>query len=368
MDGFEKNAELFQEKFAGIAHYNPIKRIVGCCGKPRYFSVKSLLIPRNNNYYKRTGDLLLLPNPFNNSTTQLWISQSGFVEKMMAVDTIWDGKQHKEIEFERYRYEALFDANDRCVHCETILRSHRDNTESNDLYDFEHIEESPYLQRNIVCKDLKRHRTERFSYHYDMNGDLEVFDKRDNCRMRFTYDGEHRLLAKEEYEKNKQIDMFVGPLTFLKGTYYEYDSRGRLVSIFEKDQQGELFEIMHVKYYEDGSSRTIEKDPGRQTKYTWNNADEEQPIRQVIVDRACSNKPVVVHTDMLYDEHGNIVFKKLKRTEYKFRTRKNEWYVKRSEVKNTYEYVYDSEGNWIQREDFIDGHARFITQRVIEYW
>ena len=153
------------EKFAGIAHYNPIKRIVGCCGKPRYFSVKSLLIPRNNIYYKRTGNLLLLPNPFNNSTTQLWISQSGFVEKMMAVDAIWDEKQHKEIEFERYRYEALFDANDRCVHCETILRSHRDNTESKYLDDFEYIEEGPYLQRNIVCKDLKRHRTEIFSYH-----------------------------------------------------------------------------------------------------------------------------------------------------------------------------------------------------------
>lgn len=356
------------EKFAGIAHHNPIKHIVGCCGKPRYFSVRSFLIPANDEHYKRTGKLVLLPSPFDYSTTQLWFSQSGFVEKMTSVETIWDKEQQKEIVFEKYRYEALFDENDRCVHCETIHRNHKDNTEKKYLYDFEYIEEGPYQQRDIVCKDLKRHRTERFSYHYDMNGDLEVFDKRDNCRIRFTYDGEHRLLAKEEYEKNKQIDMFAGPLTFLKGTYYEYDSKGRLVSIFVKDQQGELVEIKQVKYYEGGSSRTIEKDFFGKTKYTLNNADEEQPIRQVIVDRADSKKPVVVHTDMLYDEHGNIIFKKLKRTEYKFSTRKNEWYVKRSEVKNTCEYVYDSEGNWIQREDFIDGHARFITQRVIEYW
>ena len=46
----------------------------------------------------------------------------------------------------------------------------------------------------------------------------------------------HRLLAKEEFEKKKQIDMFDGPLAFCKGTYYEYDSKGRIVSVFEKDQ------------------------------------------------------------------------------------------------------------------------------------
>ncbi len=356
------------EKFAGIAHYNPVKHIVGCCGKPCYCSVKSFLVPQNNEYYKRTNRLALVPSPFDASTTTMWITKSGLVEKMISVETVWDKEQRKEVSYENYKYEAFFDEEEKCIHCETTRRSRKEKTESKYLYDFEYIEEGPFQQRNIVCKDLQRNRAERYSYHYDMNGDLEVFDKRDDCRMRFTYDGEHRLLAKEEYEKNKQIDMFVGPLTFLKGTYYEYDSKGRLVSIFEKDQQGELFEIMHVKYYEDGSSRTIEKDPGRQTKYTWNNADEEQPIRQVIVDRACSNKPVVVHTDMLYDEHGNIIFKKLKRTEYKFSTRKNDWVVKKDIRENTCEYVYDSEGNWIQREDFIDGHARFITQRVIEYW
>lgn len=356
------------EKFAGIAHHNPIKHIVGCCGKPRYFSVRSFLIPANDEHYKRTGKLVLLPSPFDYSTTQLWFSQSGFVEKMMAVDTIWDEKQHKEIKFERYRYEALFDANDRCVHCKTILRSHRDNTESKYLDDFEYIEEGPYLQRNIVCKDLKRHRTEIFSYHYDMNGDLEVFDKRDDCRMRFTYDGEHRLLAKEEYEKNKQIDMFAGPLTFLKGTYYKYDSNCRLVSVFEKDQQGKLTEIKKVSYYEDGSSRTIEKDFLGKTKYTWSNDADEKPTRQVIIDRADPKISVVVHTNMSYDEHGNIIYKKRKRAEYKFSTRKNEWVVKKSVLENTYEYVYDQEGNWIQREDSIDGRTEFVTQRVIEYW
>lgn len=356
------------EKFAGIAQYNPIKQIIGCYGKPRYFSVRSFLVPANNNYYKRTGKLLLLPNPFDYSTTQLWFSQSGYVEKLTSVETIWDKEQQKEISFEKHRYEAFFDENDRCIHCETIQRNQKDNAKRKCLYDFEYIEEGPYLQRNIVCKDLKRHRTERFSYQYDMNGDLEVFDKRDNCRMRFTYDGEHRLLAKEEYEKNRQIDMFNGPLTFLKGTYYEYDSNGRLVSVFEKDQQGELSEIKQVAYFEDGSSRTMEKDFFGKTKYTWNNVADDKPIRQVLIDRADPKKPVVVHTNMLYDEHGNIKFKRSRRAEYKFSTRKNEWNVKRSEVENSYEYVYDPEGNWIQREDFIDNQTRFVTQRVIEYW
>jgi hypothetical protein len=356
------------EKFAGIAHYNPVKHIVGCCGKPCYCSVKSFLVPQNNEYYKRTNRLALVPSPFDASTTTMWITKSGLVEKMISVETVWDKEQRKEVSYENYKYEAFFDEEEKCIHCETTRRSRKEKTESKYLYDFEYIEEGPFQQRNIVCKDLQRNRAERYSYHYDMNGDLEVFDKRDDCRMRFTYDGEHRLLAKEEYEKNKQIDMFVGPLTFLKGTYYEYDSKGRLVSIFEKDQQGELVEIKQVKYYEGGSSRTIEKDLFWKTKYTLNNADEEHPTRQVIVDREYTKKPVVVHTDMLYDEHGNIIFVKRRRAEYRFSTRKNEWNVKRSEVENTYEYVYDLEGNWIQREDFIDGHARFITQRVIEYW
>lgn len=205
-------------------------------GETSVFSVKSFLIPTNSEYYKRTGKLALIPSPFDYSTIQIWISQSGFVEKMTSVETIWDRNQRKEIAFERYRYEALFDENDRCIHCETINRQHNDSTVRKHLYNFEYIQEGPYQQRDIVCKDIQRNMTERFSYQYDMNGDLEVFDKRDICRMRFTYDGNHRLLAKEEFEKKKQIDMFDGPLAFCKGTYYEYDSKGRIVSVFEKDQ------------------------------------------------------------------------------------------------------------------------------------
>ncbi len=356
------------EKFAGIAHYNPVKHIVGCCGKPCYCSVKSFLVPQNNEYYKRTNRLALVPSPFDASTTTMWITKSGLVEKMISVETVWDKEQRKELSFEKYRYEAFFDENDRCIYCETIQRSRNEDTERKCQYDFDYIEEGPYQQRNIVCKDLQRNMTERFSYLYDMNGDLEVFDKRDICRFRFTYDGNHRLLAKEKFEKKKQIDMFDGPLTFCKGTYYEYDTIGRLVSVFEKDQQGELSEIKQVSYFIDGSSRTIEKDFFGKTKYTWNNVTNDKPVRQVILDRADPKKPVVVHASMLYDEHGNIVFKKSKRAEYILSTKSNEWNVKRSEVENTYEYVYDREGNWIQREDFIDGHARFITQRVIEYW
>lgn len=356
------------EKFAGIAHYNPVKHIVGCCGKPCYCSVKSFLVPQNNEYYKRTNRLALVPSPFDASTTTMWITKSGLVEKMISVETVWDKEQRKEVSFENYKYEAFFDEEEKCIHCETTRRSRKEKTESKYLYNFEYIEENPFQQRNIVCKDLQRNRAERYSYHHDINGDLAVFDKRDDCRMRFTYDGEHRLLAKEEYEKNRQISLFDGPLTFYKGTYYEYDRQGRLVSVFEKDQQGELLEIKQVSFYEDGTSRTIEKDFLGKTRYTWSNSEEGKPTRQLFIDRVSPKNPIIVHDDMLYDEHDNIVYKKRRRKEYQFNARKNEWNVKRNEVEITYEYVYDREGNWIQREASVDGQTRFVTQRVIEYW
>ena len=97
------------EKFAGIAHYNPVKHIVGCCGKPCYCSVKSFLVPQNNEYYKRTNRLALVPSPFDASTTTMWITKSGnekncrlrnidmrlFLTKMIDASIV---KQFKEVE------------------------------------------------------------------------------------------------------------------------------------------------------------------------------------------------------------------------------------------------------------------------------
>ena len=359
---------LEAEKFAGIAHYNPVRQIKGYNGKPRYISLRFLYVPTDGrSCYKRFHRLPLMSNPLGSDFAEIWVNATGQIEKQIEYDSIWDNNLRKHVEIEKYRYEAFFDE-EKCIHCETTNRNLREKIERKCQYDFEYTGEGPFRQRNIVSKDLQRNRTERYSYHYDMNGDLDVFDKRDDCRMRFTYDGEHRLLAKEEYEKNRQTSLFDGPLTFYKGTYYEYDRQGRLVSVFEKDQQGELLEIKQVSYYKDGTSRTIEKDFLGKTKYTWGDSEEGKPTRQLFIDRGSSKNPVIVHGDMLYDEHDNVVFKKRRSKEYQFSAKKNEWKMKRNEVEITYEYVYDREGNWIQREESVDGQTRFVTQRVIEYW
>lgn len=207
------------EKFAGIANYNPARQIKGYNGNPRYISLRVLYVPTDGwSYYKRFHRLPLMNHPLGSDFAEIWVNATGQIEKQIEYDSIWDNNLRRQVEIEKYRYEAFFDEDEKCIHCETTHRSRKENKERQYLYDFEYIEEGPFRQRNIVCKDLQRNRTERYSYHYDGNGDFEVLDKRDDCRIRFTYDGEHRLLAKEEYEKNRQTSLFDGSLTFYKGT------------------------------------------------------------------------------------------------------------------------------------------------------
>ena len=209
----------------------------------------------------------------------------------------------------------------------------------------------------------------RYTYQYDDNGDLSVFDIDGflNKFIVFTYTEDHFLLAKEEREKLKQIDLFEGGSVFSKGEYYKYDSQSRLVLIEENDK-GNTSIIKHIVYYNDGTTKTIEKGFLGEAICTWHFLGKGSPIRRIRIKRQSPTITIVTQTDTTNDEIGNPLLMKCSRLTYRFNKQYHEWKSKKEEWKKSFEYVFDKENNWIQREEFLDGRSIRVTQRVIEYW
>lgn len=358
-------------KFAGISHHNPVQRLTGCNGNPRYISTQSFYIIKNEEQYlKRYNKLPLLPDPLHSGKDELWINRNGYIEKRTNTESIWDKERKINIDFETYRYEAIFDDENRCIHCEKIHRNRKDYSESRNLYDFEYAYTDGKLRQKVmVCTNVQRNKGIKYTYQYDEKGDLNIFDIVGylNKFIVFTYTDDHILLAKEEREKLTQTDLFEGESFCSKSTYYKYDRQDRLVSIEENDR-GNKTTIKHFVYFENGTTKTVEKEFLDEAICTWNYIGTGSPTRRICIKRQSPTITIVTQTDTTSNETGNPLLMKCSRLTYRFNKSKHEWKVKREEWEKSFEYVFDKEGNWIQREEFLDGKSIFVTQRVIEYW
>lgn len=359
------------EKIAGIAHHNPILQVIECTGNPRYISVQSFYTIKNGEkYIRRFNKLPLLPDPFHFGKEELWVNPNGYIEKIACIDSLCNIENKSIIDFETYRYEAFFDDKDRCIHCERVHRNRKDFSESKNLYDFEYENINGKLREKImVCTDVQKNKKSTYTYQYDENGDLVVFDIEGHLNkfIVFTYTDDHILLAKEERDILKQTDLFEGGSVFSKGTYYKYDPQNRLVSIEENDR-GKTTTIKHIVYFENGTTKTTEKGFLGESLCTWNSHGEGCHIRNICIKRQSPTISIVTQTDTTNDETGNQLLKKCYRLTYRFNRHKREWKTKREEWEKRFEYVFDKKGNWIQREEFLDGKSIRVTQRVIEYW
>ncbi|MBP5341801.1 MAG: hypothetical protein J6Y52_05535 [Bacteroidales bacterium] len=363
------NYDAEQEQFAGISIFNPVRRITGYNGMPRYIS--SINAPRNvlGSVTKHRGTPLIT-NLFGEIIDETWVNEKGLIEKYVAYDSQWDDQHRKKVNVERYRYEAFFNDYYQCVHCEVHNRLLIGNIETMFHYDLEYdFNEWELQKKSIVCTDVRRNRKSRYTYYYDDNCDLHglAIDDISSRMIFFTYDENHHLLTKEEHMKNVQLNLFEGEYRLGRSTYYKYDSQGRLVSI-EENEDGNNSIIKQIAYYNDGSSRTIEKGCFGEIIYTRIYAGCGCPSRRIKIKRNSLSITNVSQTDMTKDEHGNPIFIKCIRIEYLFDKKKNKCSKNKIEWEKSFVYVYDRNENWIQKEEFVDGKIRSVIQRVIEYW
>lgn len=360
------------EKFAGLSHYNPVQRLTGCNGNPQYISTQSFYTIKNGEkYMERFSKLPLLPDPLNSGKDELWIYRNGYIEKRINTESVWEKERKIKIDFETYRYEAIFDDENRCIHCERVHRNRKDNSESRNRYDFEYAYTDGKLRQKVmICTDVQRNKRIKYTCQYDEKGDLIIFDIVGylNKFIVFTYSDNHFLLAKEEREKLTQTNLYEGENIFSKGTYYKYDRQDRIVSIEERDRDNNTTTIKHFVYFENGTTKTVERGFLGEAICTWYYFGAGSPIRRICIKRQSPTITIVTQTDTTSNETGNPLLMKCSRLTYRFNKSRHEWKVKREEWEKCFEYVFDKEGNWIQREEFLDGKSIFATQRVIEYW
>ena len=77
------------EKFAGIFHHNPVQRLSGCNGNPRYISTQSFYTIKNGEQYlKRFNKLPLLPDLLHSGKGELWINRNGYIEKRINTESV----------------------------------------------------------------------------------------------------------------------------------------------------------------------------------------------------------------------------------------------------------------------------------------
>lgn len=156
----------------------------------------------------------------------------------------------------------------------------------------------------------------------------------------------------EEFNKGGELisKTFSSPLSSVEKSEYVYDANGN-TEIITKNDDGSLKEKRINKLN-----------------------DKKQIIEQFFYDSDGAEKCVFKFT---YDSNGNLKTRKTYvdgkykfTTNYEYDEKGNllkEWQGSRNEAE-TYKYLFDKKGNWIEAELYSSGEKRKVYKRNIEYW
>lgn len=155
--------------------------------------------------------------------------------------------------------------------------------------------------------------------------------------------------------EEKRFVHFNGALSFSNHLNYKYDNQGNQIEWSSYDSSGNLTSKVKSKY---DKNKIIEEEysDGEKRIYIYDDRG-----NQIEMTRDLNNFGLgFVKFFYTYDKYGNKIREEQSQSN-------NEDY-KVWNFANTYEYVYDENGNWIKKVEFIRGKAESIIEREFEYY
>lgn len=176
--------------------------------------------------------------------------------------------------------------------------------------------------------------TEEHSYDYDgslMEKWVAKYDDKDILTEAYVYSPENRLLQKNVFSYDKK-----GNLTEMKS----YNSSGSIDGKATYKYDEKKNKIEEAWYNSEGHFNF-------KTLYKYDTKD------KLVEEKYYDGERLYATTTCKYDGKGNFIERlgKDEITDYKW----------------TYQYTYDTKGNWIKKVEYLDNNYTYITEREIKY-
>lgn len=199
----------------------------------------------------------------------------------------------------------------------------------------------------------QKYSSSNYKYLYDKNGMLvETHIYNNNIflgKELHTYDDTNHLLESKGFD---------GRGTFLAQKTGSFDKEKKLHIIKQYNPENNLVYTKEMYEDERGSIiKEIKKTPQAITHITQSEYDKQNRcVKQI--SQSNNKKLYVNHSSVYknYDEHGNF-------TLIDFHNQENN-----KKSLRTFQYKYDSQGNWIHMIEFMDNKAHHLTEREIAYY
>lgn len=177
----------------------------------------------------------------------------------------------------------------------------------------------------------------------------------------YNQDGIERIFITYLYDEygnmieEKRFDVFNGVLSFSSHLTYKYDKQGNQIEYNTYDSDNNLASKVKSKY---DKNKIIEEEfsDGEKRIYIYDDKGNQIEMTQDLNNFGLG----FVKFMYTYDIYGNVIREEQSQSN-------NEDY-KVWNFANTYEYVYDDNGNWIKKIEFIRGKAESIIEREFEYY
>ena len=226
------------------------------------------------------------------------------------------------------------------------------------------------------------------------NSKVEKKDLIECSERKYEFDNQKRLLKEAEciFDFSSSYVYFYDSNGLLikrenhgiLATKYEYDDKGNITADLMYNDE-EMFGSWHYKY--DENNNRIERlgllDGDFVERWITHYDEKGRKIKEYMVDEEPDTIPTYLIITFEYNSQNRLKSKTSTDPEtkiyaidtYKYNEQgdiiehysKNNFQQGTEEV-TTFEYLYDTKGNWITRIEFYNNKAKKITKRKVEYW